>query len=300
MAIEEAVRTFRNDPIKGMEPGGPIPTEMSGPFAVLVTPELAEYFLTFNQVNRSMKTKVAQFAADMLAGRWAYPTTSLHFDDLGLLRNGQNRLQAVIVAGVPIWMRVEFGWGNGSLDVIDTGSMRSTADTLRLHGVPQQTVVAAAVTIVHKYDETVGSSRSWMNSAQTNYVPSAPESLEIYMADEAGWRAAVLAGGRIKHALDKSLTPSAWGAAYYICARKSPQLAEMFFAQVVSPEGPRSDAAQSLRDYYLRKRVKDAKTSDPREHLENIVRAFIAQTQGKKPSFVRFAGFSLSRVPALF
>lgn len=300
MAIEERTRTYRNDPVLDLAPGDPIPTEMSGPFAVLVTPELAEYLLTFNQVNRGMKTKVAQYASDMKAGRWAYPTTSLHFDDIGLLRNGQNRLQAVITSQTPTWMRVEFGWANGSLDVMDTGSSRSTADTLRLHGIPNQTTVASAISFVHKYDETVGSSRSWMNSGQANYVPSALKVLDTYSLDEASWHAAVLAGMRICRALDRGLTPAVWAAGYFICARNSPTLTVLFFDQVASPDGPRSESAQGLRDYYLRKRIKDSKTEDPREHVENIVRAFVAQTQGKKPSFVRFAGFALSRVPTIF
>ena len=58
---------YMGDPIREMRPGDPIPTDLSGPFAVLVTPALADYFLTLNKVNRSMKTKIAQMAAKFAA-----------------------------------------------------------------------------------------------------------------------------------------------------------------------------------------------------------------------------------------
>jgi len=303
---------YRGDPVLDIQPGDPIPTEPSGPFAVLVTPALAEFFLTLNKNNRGLKTKIAQFAADMAAGRWAYPTVSLIFDDQGEFRNGQNRLKAVVRAQTAVWMRVEFGWGDGSLDVLDQGSSRTTGDVLGYHSIADKNVVAATVVMVHKYDETAPTSRSWMNSAQSNYVPTPTEVLALYSADESAWRLAVNSGRRVSHALDRSLSPSTWAAAYYICARPSPEVTALFFAQLCSPSGPRSAAAQLLRDYQMRRRIRDTMTGrrpnaggapgpgDPREHIENILRAFKAHTSNGKLSFVRLPGFVLTLPPKVF
>lgn len=291
---------YRGDYVLEMKPGDLIPTELSGPFAVHVDPPLAEYFLTLNECNRPVKTKVAQYAADMVAGRWAYPSTSFHFDDLGKLKNGQNRLLAVGRAQTSIWNRVEFGWDNGSLDVMDQGSSRTAADVFHYHGVKDKNSASAMVALVHRYDATAPTSRPWSNPQQGGYQPSAPESLSLYTADEGAYRTALSVGRRLCHALDQGLTPAVWAGAYYICARNSPELTPLFFEQVIGADGHRSDAAQLLRDYQMRRRVKDSKSGDVREPLENILRAFKAHTEGKRPSFVRMAGFNLTIPPKVF
>jgi len=313
LAVAKNPTVFRGDPIFEPVVGDPLPTELSGPFAVLVTPELARWILEErNTVNRSFKNKIAQFAADMVTDHWAYPTTSIIFDTAGDLKNGQNRLRAVIVAAgttirpVAVWMRFEFGWENGSLDVLDQGSMRSTPDTFRLHGIGDPNAVAAAVNMVHKYNETVGSSRSWMNSTQANYIPSPSTAIEEYESDEDAWRKAVTMGrrlhGRGGRGLDRSLTDGVWAAAVYILGKASPDLSVLFFEQVLTVEGPRSEAAQALRDYMMRRRVSDYRTkpADKREHLENILRAFKAHTTTSRVSFVRYPGFTLTRAPQIF
>ena len=286
-------KTYRGDPVFELQVGDPIPTARSGPFALLVTPVLAEYFLTLNHSNRLPKMKRAQYAGDMRSGLWRYPAEAIHFTEDGLLGNGQNRLYAVTWAKVDVWFRVEFGWPKASLDAMDQGSARGAPDVLRLHGIPDPYSVAAAVTIVVRYDETAGTARSWMNSNENNYVPSGVQAEVIYAQDETLWLESIHRGGKIHAALDNGLTRSVWAAAYYICARKLPGAADTFFRAVAEGD-PTIPAALALRDHAMRRSLKTYRTGDRREPLENIMRAFRAYLRGEVPHFVRRPGFALT------
>lgn len=283
------------DPIYRLAPGDSIPTERMGPFAVLISPDLASYLLTMNRVNRGLKQKVAQFAEAMRRGLWRYPSEALHFRTDGLLGNGQNRLHAVVRSGIACWFRVEFGWPDESFDAMDQGSPRSTADVLRFHGVPDPNTAGATLSLVARYDETAGSARSWMNSQYANFVPGAVTAEAMYTADETAFRDAVRRGNRLYGATDKGLTRSIWAAAYYICARKSPTQAVEFFGSVENGAGG-SEASRALREHAMRRTLKSYRTGDRREPLENILRAFQAFQKNTRPGFVRTGGFRLTLI----
>lgn len=88
-----------------------------------------------------LKSLAARYAADMKAGNWLFTPEAITFDEKGDLLNGQHRLEAIRLAGVPIRFMVSTGWpvnSNGStagvIDVIDAGKKRSVSDMLHMHG----------------------------------------------------------------------------------------------------------------------------------------------------------------------
>jgi len=283
------------DPVIEIMPGGPLPLARSGPFALWVDPELAAYFLSLNIVNRRLKMKVAQYANDIKNNLWRYPAEAIHFDVHGKLANGQNRLTAVTWAHAGAWFRVEFGWPAESFDVMDQCSPRGMGDVLRLHDIPDPTTAGAVLSIISKYDETAGSTRSWMNSGAANYVPSGVLAEQMYADDEAAFREAIHRGNRIHRATDNGLTRSVWGAAFYICHRVYPEESVVFFGAVENGESG-NQAVQALREHALRRTLKTYRTGDRREPLENILRSFQAYLKNAKPGFVRQGGFKLTSI----
>lgn len=74
---------------------------------VRVTPEIAERWLKNNGKNRNLSSIHAKrLAAVMAAGKWSLNGQTISFDDQGRLLDGQHRLTAVIISGVPIDMAV--------------------------------------------------------------------------------------------------------------------------------------------------------------------------------------------------
>lgn len=122
-----------------------------------VTPELAAEWLKRNVRNRPCTVDtVAAYARDMRAGHWAATHQGLAFNDRDELIDGQHRLAAVLLAGVPVRMMVTFdlpaqvaGQAATTMDSIDRGKPRSLAHQLALqHGLKEASLIAAVATQV--------------------------------------------------------------------------------------------------------------------------------------------------------
>jgi hypothetical protein len=122
-----------------------------------ITPQVAKSYLLRNTHNRTPKpTMIEEFAREMRAGRWALTHQGIAFDEENVLLDGQNRLLAIMEAGVSVEMPVTRGIpktvrknGVFTMDVIDTGKNRTTADQLHvMHGVENANVTAAACRVV--------------------------------------------------------------------------------------------------------------------------------------------------------
>lgn len=113
-----------------------------------VTPEIALDYLGKNPNNRAVKpAKVAKYARDMAANNWPMTGESIKFDDAGNLLDGQHRCLAVIQSGATVRMLVVQNVKREAQDYMDTGSARTAADALKMHGVKQNALVSAAVKI---------------------------------------------------------------------------------------------------------------------------------------------------------
>lgn len=112
---------------------------------VNVTPALAEQWLKVNGGNRNVRQhKVNSFARAQQEGRWRQTHQGISFDENNALLDGQHRLMAIVKSGVTVRMLVTYGQPRDNMKVIDRGSIRSTADTLRiLYGMDNSTQRAA-------------------------------------------------------------------------------------------------------------------------------------------------------------
>ena len=101
-----------------------------------VTPELAKEWLTKNIENNRNKSrsKIDAYAKDMRAGRWQLNGEAIRFNQSGKLVDGQNRLSAVIQAGVPVEMCVIIGVSD-EVNIYDCGWLRRPEHVLQMKGV---------------------------------------------------------------------------------------------------------------------------------------------------------------------
>lgn len=103
-----------------------------------ITPNIASIYLTRNTHNRKKKDKkIKEWAAVMRAGGWKLNGETIKFYEDGTLADGQNRLEAVIRAGVPVEMEVRYGIPN-NITIFDIGSSRNMHDILTLSGYKQK------------------------------------------------------------------------------------------------------------------------------------------------------------------
>ena len=102
---------------------------------VLVTPELAQQWLDTRLPNeRTLRQgRVEGMARDMKDGNFFFIGDPIRFDG-GHLVDGQHRLQAVVLSGVPQHFIV-LNIPTEAQHVIDTGAKRTVADMLRKKGI---------------------------------------------------------------------------------------------------------------------------------------------------------------------
>lgn len=100
-----------------------------------------------NKRNRKIRDRtVRQYANDMTAGKWLLAGDPLRFDVDQNLIDGQHRLSALVMSGVPkLQMVVMRGLDPEVQDVIDTGARRTAGNMLELRGHVKNATVVASV-----------------------------------------------------------------------------------------------------------------------------------------------------------
>ena len=121
---------------------------------VVITPAEAQNILrTKNTVNRSIdRRQVARYAASMKAGAWRVNGEGLIFAPDGTLLDGQNRLAAVVKAGVSVPFCVWHNVPEDTRSTMDSGKKRTAADVLHFKGYHNAKIMAPIVRMAYIYD----------------------------------------------------------------------------------------------------------------------------------------------------
>jgi len=127
-----------------------------GPVTVgieLITPEIAQAALRFNESNRPLSRKrVELYKRDMNAGNWQLNGETISFYDSGELKDGQHRLAAIAESGKPQWVVVVRNIP-GNVVIADRGKTRNVGNILDMAGYPapvRQTNVVGAINLLNQ------------------------------------------------------------------------------------------------------------------------------------------------------
>jgi hypothetical protein len=183
---------------------------------VTITPGIAREFLSRNVPNNrpQKKAKIASYARDMAAGAWQNGTgETIKFNTERQLIDGQNRLHAVIVAGVPVKMDIAHDVSMLVMPVIDTGAKRSNADALSIAGpgVRQRNRLASIVRWVIMWE------KGFKIPAGGAFTPTHAEIVERHAQDPGLFDAATARGGDVQRAGLGNATVA--GVAYFLLGR---------------------------------------------------------------------------------
>ena len=99
----------------------------------LVTPAMAQAWLAKNTDNRPVRRdRVAALASRIRNGEWEATHQGICIATSGRLLDGQHRLLAIVLTGIPVTVNVSTGFSEKTFDVIDNQLSRSVADRARL------------------------------------------------------------------------------------------------------------------------------------------------------------------------
>lgn len=105
---------------------------------ILVTPEKAREFLSFNEGNRYIRSTWVEYLANCIRNNeWQATHQGIGFSKSGMLLDGQHRLHAIIKADIPVMMMVTYGLADQVFSVLDSGIKRTDADLTK---IPKATI----------------------------------------------------------------------------------------------------------------------------------------------------------------
>lgn len=249
-----------------------------------VTPELAEEFLRHNGTNRSLRPRlVERYAADMRAGNWYSGGSTIDFDTEGRLLNGQHRLHACLLAGVPFQTVVVRGVDSEAQRVMDVGAKRTFADQLGFLGFTQTTLTAAAVALQWRW---VQHCHTPLKFSQNSY-PTHSQAMDVVERNPS-IRESVAVGQSVGRALTGS--QSAYAVFYHQAALVDGPAADQFVEKL--REGAmlaKGDAVLALRNWVMNRRG-DARgvPNNNVQYLALCVKAWNAWVLGQERTILRW------------
>lgn len=206
----------------------------------VITPEMATEYLTHNIVNRKMnKGQVAYYARLMGEGKWLLNGESIVFDAKGNLSDGQHRLQAIIVANVPIQSVVVRNVNCDAFTTFDQGKARSTADSFCIKGIPNSVPISSGI---RKYFNLCSSNTTSLLSLSNGNCRaskvSTQEILDEYECCPEFWQNEFRFSSRCYDRCRLLTTPEIISISAYLQMRKgyNPEVVNDFFTQLFYEE----------------------------------------------------------------
>lgn len=193
---------------------------------VTITPKLAEDWLKRDEaagivINRDPSmVRVERYARDMTNKHWFDTGVPIIIDWDNHVRDGLQRLMAIIRSGVTLRMYVVTGIDPAAQIAIDRGRPRSNADDARMAGRPNATVLTAAASLIIRWREGKILSSHWQPT---------PFEVDYLIKDEPGLEEAVREGSRINRNIPKA-TRSVISAAIHAARLIDEKAADVFFS----------------------------------------------------------------------
>lgn len=248
---------------------------------VEITPQDARDMLATSPGNRNIKSRnVRAISRDIQNGQYLLTGQPVIIDWNGHLRDGHNRLTAVINSKRPIVTLVVSNVNPESFKAMDGGTARSAADILKINGHKEVTSLAATVARILEYNsgKTLGiPDLRFSNSDIADFVEEHPE---------------VVTSLRHAKAVCHVVAPSRIAWLHYLTSKKHKSEADAFFQDL--DKGLLSSENDPV--YLLRSRLlADKQTENKNRRLSAImiyaliIKAWNARIEGRSLKLLRFA-----------
>lgn len=240
-----------------------------------ITPALAEAYKATSVGNRALKEKAIEgkYIPDLQAGNWILNGETVIFDADGHVRDGHNRLEAVIRSGEEMDTVVFRGVELRAVTTVDTGNARTFGDHQAItgRGGSNSTRIAPiAKALMHVVRNPQGElmpqrALTVSNIALDDFLSESP-ALEAEIEEAAHFLASTFTlrpgdGSCVR------MSSAAYGLVYILGRRMSPDVTREFFTRIAHAWG--DDWGHTLQDPERAIRVRLQKAYASRERLSD-------------------------------
>lgn len=251
----------------------------------VITPELAATLLDGRAPNRTPnQERIASYANDMKSGRWADTHQPIALGPGGELVDGEHRLRAVLLAGVPVAMWVARGVQLDNRWAIDQGRARSVGDALKINdGLKHGPKLAKWCRVIESMRANCKAARVVSPARVREIASQYPESIEWALTK--GPRGRLLARAPIV-------------AALIYAHRVLPEVTERFGAKFATGESlVAGDPAYALRHSVMSAAV-NTREND-KTYVLRTLRCVVAELRGERLERVNSSEEALTFVRGL-
>ncbi len=250
-----------------------------------ITPQMAADYLALN-INHNRKISedlVHRYRRDMLSGAWRLTGDCIRFNDAGKLIDGQHRLRACLIAGVPFVSYVIRDLPYDTINVIDSGRSRSASDVLTLRGSKYGFKVAAAAKWLRIFKAL--NSGEGQGTRTFHLVRPSNDEIVAIVERHPKLEAACLGTESVMGILPSLLVAIRYTGTQLL---GKPELADAF-AMVFrkgQPYYPENDPALKLREQAMRDKQKGVAMTQSKA-LATTVHAWNCFASGKPPALIK-------------
>lgn len=239
----------------------------------LVTPDIAESWLAARTDGRQRplsEPHAVRLANSMTRGKWQESGDAIRFDLEGSLIDGQHRLRACVISGVPFRTLVMRGLELTAFSVIDQGRKRSSGDTFAIMGFSNYVQTGQMARILIGMRDGVWSARGGLDNADVEYLASRHRAdIEQVVA--------------ICVAAPKYVSPGMLAAIMFLANMRNPDLVREFTGQFCSGADLEYDSpVRHLRERLSKDRMRMKRALRGEETLPLVVSAWNAFADGRK------------------
>lgn len=252
------------------------------PVVMRVDPQQAQRWLDNNSRNRKLNPRrVRRYRDDIEAGRWQLNGESIVIDRLGVLADGQHRLQAIIEADQAVDCIVVFGVEPESFETIDSGDKRQASDALHIQGYTNTNVLSGAGRLKLQYDRR----QLTVDRRISHNYPSNSDVIATIEANPGLATSTDITCSTTRLRALMSAAVAAW--LHYEFSRRLPRQCDEFFAALSTGVGlDERNAAWKLRERLIQNRAVGSKLT-PVEQANMVITAWNRYWRGEQVQVLR-------------
>lgn len=233
---------------------------------------MAKNYLRLNKKNRPLNRGTVEFyARQMSTGAWRLNGQGISFLANGELGDGQHRLEAIILAGVPVTMTVMRGADNDSFPTYDTGRTRTASDIFSINNIPNAVWVSSTVQRYMMMRRGASAMTAGGNRKDVNGITNA-QKIEEYSRHPDVFQAASLLGRRATNNYKAINATVVAGMSAYLAIEKgySWDKIEDFFEALDNDEPSECASIRLLRTRIRRAKIGTVDKLKP-QYLQNLI-----------------------------